>query len=211
MTDAVKRSYRSTLREQQAHRTRGEIIDAARGLFVTRGYTATLIDDVAEAAGVARRTVYAVGGKPELLKLAYESAIVGDHDDDTLDDRPVVDAIRAERDPVVALHLYLDMACGICERTAQVHAALRAASGDERVREVFDALQARRRDVADRLVPFFAAKGLPIARPATAADVLWTLLDPGLYHSFRHDCGWSAEQVSEWLHRTVEQQLVTRS
>ncbi|RTL65984.1 MAG: TetR family transcriptional regulator [Pseudonocardiaceae bacterium] len=208
MADAVKRSYRSTLREQQAHRTRGEIIDAARALFVAHGYAATSIDDIAEAAGVARRTVYAIGGKPELMKLAYETAIVGDHDDDTLNDRPIVDAIRAEPNPLVALHLYLDMSCGICERTAQVHAALRAASGDERVRVIFDGLQARRRDIAERLIVFFAGKGLRIARPDTAADVLWTLIDPGLYHSYRYDCGWSAEQVSEWVHHTVEQQLV---
>jgi AcrR family transcriptional regulator len=208
MSGDVKRPYRSAVRDRQAQRTREEIVDAARELFVSRGYAATSIDDVAARAGTARRTVYAIGGKPELMKLAYDTAIAGDHEDVAMIDRPAADLIRAERDPVAAIHRYLDMALGINERVSRVHAALRAAAGDERIRALYEEVQQSRYEVAVRLVASFADRGAQIVRRDTAADVLWALIDPGLYHAFRHDRGWTAEQVADWMHRTVEEQLL---
>ena len=75
----VKRSYDSPLRKAQAAATRRAIIDAAATSFIERGYVATSIETIAEAAGVSRATVFtSVGGKKELLKKAYDVALVGD-------------------------------------------------------------------------------------------------------------------------------------
>jgi AcrR family transcriptional regulator len=52
----VKRAYDSPLRKAQAAATRRAIIDAAAALFIDRGYVATSIDAIAEAAGVGRAT-----------------------------------------------------------------------------------------------------------------------------------------------------------
>jgi AcrR family transcriptional regulator len=46
------------LRERKKQRTRQQIIDAAMGLFAERGYHATTIADIAEAAEVAPRTFF---------------------------------------------------------------------------------------------------------------------------------------------------------
>src|SRR5512144_184541 len=61
MGERVKRGrpYRSAVRAEQAQRTRARIVEAARGLFLERGFAATTITSVAEAAGVAPDTVYA--------------------------------------------------------------------------------------------------------------------------------------------------------
>ena len=76
---AKKTPYRSQLRAEQAAATRELVLDAATRLFVERGYAATSIDAIAEAAGVGRSTVFAAaGGKSWLLKTAYDRAIVGD-------------------------------------------------------------------------------------------------------------------------------------
>ena len=82
--------YRSGLRTEQARATRRAVVEAAHHLLVERGYQGTTIDAVAERAGVSRKTVFtAVGGKAELLKLAFDWALVGD-------DEPVPDG-RAAR------------------------------------------------------------------------------------------------------------------
>jgi AcrR family transcriptional regulator len=47
-----------TLRDRQARQTRTRIAEAALGLFVSQGYAETTIDQIAEAAGVSRRTVF---------------------------------------------------------------------------------------------------------------------------------------------------------
>jgi len=44
--------------ERRHQQTRAAIADAAVELFSTRGFTETTMDDVAEAAGVSRRTAY---------------------------------------------------------------------------------------------------------------------------------------------------------
>jgi AcrR family transcriptional regulator len=46
------------LRERKKQRTRQQIIDSAMGLFAERGYHATTIADIAEAADVAPRTFF---------------------------------------------------------------------------------------------------------------------------------------------------------
>src|SRR6266568_2113124 len=57
-----------TPRRPKAQATRRRILDAARGLFVARGYVATTIEAIAAEAGVAVPTVYlAFGTKRALL------------------------------------------------------------------------------------------------------------------------------------------------
>src|SRR4051794_8561600 len=99
-TEAVKRSYRSPLREANAAATRRTIIGAATRLFVERGYGATSIDAIADAAGVSRATVFtAVGGKPALLKTAYDVALVGDDEPVAMPNRRDAKSVAAEPDP----------------------------------------------------------------------------------------------------------------
>jgi AcrR family transcriptional regulator len=47
-----------SLMERRREQTRAAIADAAVGLFIERGFADTTMEDVAEAAGVSRRTVY---------------------------------------------------------------------------------------------------------------------------------------------------------
>ena len=87
---SVKRRYASEKREAQARETRRAILAAALELFTANGYTATTIQAIAEDAGVAVQTVYAVfGNKRELLRQLIESTITGD-------DEPVPITQRAE-------------------------------------------------------------------------------------------------------------------
>src|SRR5918997_1480303 len=104
MTESVKPRLS---RAEQARATRRRIIAAAASQFVAHGYGATLLDQVAEQAGVAVQTVYFhFGNKRTLLKEALDVAAVGDDDPVPLMERPWVKEIRAETDPRRIIELW---------------------------------------------------------------------------------------------------------
>src|SRR3954447_3226101 len=129
MAERVKRHYASAVRAEQVRATRRAVVEAARELFVRQGWTATSVEHVAAAAGVSRATVFTVGGKPELLKLAYDTAIGGDDEDVAMADRPAVRELAAapDLDALVARYVALVVAAGA--RVAGIYVALRGAAG----------------------------------------------------------------------------------
>ncbi|MEP7114372.1 MAG: TetR/AcrR family transcriptional regulator [Ilumatobacteraceae bacterium] len=71
------------------------ILDAAKGLFLERGYSVTSMDVVAQAAGVSKATVYALFSSKERLFAAMIER-EGDHPTaaiDTTTDAPAVDVL----------------------------------------------------------------------------------------------------------------------
>lgn len=58
------------MRERKKQRTREQIVDAAMGLFAERGYQATTIADIAEAADVAPRTFFSYFPSKEAVVFA---------------------------------------------------------------------------------------------------------------------------------------------
>src|SRR6266542_6691989 len=104
MSEDVKprRRYDSRRRQAQAAQTRQDILAAARDAFLERGYTATTLAAVARAAGVVVETIYrGFGGKAGLLKAVVEAAVAGGAARAQVppEQRPVIQAIRAETDP----------------------------------------------------------------------------------------------------------------
>lgn len=75
--DGKGRKYDSPTRRAQAVQTRRQIADAARSLFVERGWSATRVRDVAQAAGVSEPTVYAVYGSKAGLAHALLDSLEG--------------------------------------------------------------------------------------------------------------------------------------
>src|SRR3954451_8997101 len=72
ITPDSKRSYDATRRRERAEAeraaTRRRVVDAAGQLFLTRGYVATTMTEIAREAGVALQSVYAAGqSKADLL------------------------------------------------------------------------------------------------------------------------------------------------
>src|SRR6516225_5200646 len=71
------RSYRSTLRQQQAEQTRLRVVATAAQLFAAEGYTRTTFAKIAAAAGVSAETVQGQGPKAALMIAAIEHAAFG--------------------------------------------------------------------------------------------------------------------------------------
>ena len=82
------RVYDSPRRREQALATRRAILDAARALFIERGYVATTIDAIAASATVSPETVYSTfGTKGSLLSALVDVSIAGDDDATPILDR----------------------------------------------------------------------------------------------------------------------------
>src|SRR5262249_59228388 len=89
MENTTRRPYDARRRRQRAQEerqaTRRRVVEAARQLFLTRGYVATTMADVAREAGVALQSVYTAGqSKADLLHLVADVAVAGDHPEGVL-------------------------------------------------------------------------------------------------------------------------------
>ena len=203
MTAPVKKPYKSTLRAAQARATRRAIVDAAARLFIQRGYGATTVDAIAEAAGVSRKTVFtSVGGKTEALKLAIDWANVGDDEPVPMLERPHVKAMQNEPDARLILISQARYVRQAAARAAPLHAVVQAAAGlDADIRALAEDSRAQRirgmRAMAQALADRGALK--PDLTPAEAADVLWLLIDPGIYHRLVIEQQWDPDRYQDWL------------
>lgn len=197
------RRYTSEVRDEQARRTRRAIVTAARDLFLARGYAATTIDAIAQAAHVSRRTVFnSVGGKAVLLKLVLDWAIVGDDDPVAMADRPAVKAIQAEPDPRKALALWAQTVTGVAARVAPISEVLTAAADVDPAAAQLLAHGARDRMFgATSFVRQLAALGglAPDITEQRAADICWALMDGHLYHRLVAERAWTTADFTQWL------------
>lgn len=208
----MNRPYRSELRRSQARATRLKVIQAAARLFAERGYVATSIDDIAAAAGVARATVFeSAGGKATLLKTAYDVAIVGDDEPVDLPSRARSVAIRQEPDPAVYLARYAELVTEVSVRLARVYEAVRgAAAADPEIAALWAEVRHQRRVGAGHVVADVIAKGglQDGLDQEAAADVVWVLNDPGLFHQLVNERGWQIVRYRDWLAQSLRRQLL---
>jgi AcrR family transcriptional regulator len=208
----VKRTYESRLRAGQARATRLALLEAAGRLFAERGYVATSIEEIAEAAGVSRATVFtSVGGKPALLKAAYDVALVGDDEPAPMPERPDSLRTKAEPDPYKHLAMYAAIVTGIQGRTARINEAIRGAAGaDPEARDLWRKVQSERAVGAQHVIEFLEQKG-PLRAGLDrqeAIDLVWTLIEPGPYFQLVHQRGWTPERFQAWLTDTLHAQLL---
>ena len=205
MTDTVKgNSGPPTTRAERARLTRRRITDAAAELFVERGYGATMLDQVAERAGVAVQTVYFhFGNKSTLLKRALDVAAVGDDEPVELLERPWLDGIKAEPDPRRMIELWVANSRSIMERVAPILAVVRGSVGaDPDLAAQWQANEQQRRTAHRALAQILADRGLlrtGLTRQ-DAADLTFLIASVESYFLATATLGWSPEH---WESTTV--------
>ena len=212
MSDAVKRDYRSDLREAQARETRRSIVSAATRLFVEDGYGSTTINAVAEAAGVSRKTVFtAVGGKLDLLKLTLDWSVAGDDQAVALSDRAAIRKLMDQPDPRGVLSGLVALLVAIGTRVAPLYVALEVAgSMDPAARDLVEESQRRRLDDAHKVVRRLRDLDALTTHITCqeAVDVVWLAMDPAIFDRLVRVRGWTASRFEEWLVDTLCRQLL---
>jgi AcrR family transcriptional regulator len=201
--NGAKRPYRTAARAETAAVTRRRILTAARELFVSGGYSATSMADVARRAGVNVDTLYAtVGRKPVLLRALIESAISGVDEAVPAEQRDYVRRIRQARGARTKLGIYAEAIGVIQQRLAPLFLCLsEAARGDPESDALWREISERRaRNMRD-----FAAdlRGTGELRADLTddeiADIVWSMNGAEFYALLVRQRGWSPERFAAWL------------
>ena len=217
MSGKTRRKYDSRLRQTQAAQTRARIIDAARRLFVARGYAGATIPAIAAEAGVAVETVYrSASGKAGLLGDAVRAAVAGgaERTDVPVIERPAIRRIIDEPDPVRQLQLYAATQPGIWSRVGPLLRVLDAASNSDT-----SLIELRERIAAERLHGLRTGlggllEGRGVLRPGLTAeragDIVYTVCGPANYEALVTQCGWTKQDYQGWLADTLVAALLPR-
>ncbi len=202
----------STSRRRDAAQTRQRIRDAARALFVARGYAAATITDIARAAGVAPQTVYfSYGSKAAVLSAVIDAEIVGDLDPVPLLDRPAAKRVKAAHGPAERLRRAVTLLCDVTERVAPLYELARAGATDPEVRVLLDRHEQQRRQTHHVLVGLLAdglRDGLDIQE---ATDRLYALVSHDVYWLLVERCGWTKRRWQRHCHEEARHQLLPTS
>lgn len=213
MSMVKKRPYHSPRRGQQAAATRTAILDAAAGLFESRGYTGTTTSAVAHEAGVSEAMVFsAFGSKAGLLKALIGQAVVADESNRTLSTTPAWSEAVEAADAWRALARFVEMATAIHQRTWKLIELSRTASdADASIAELLAQGAANRRQDCALFVTEALARSLRDGvEPDEAVDILWAYTSADLYRLLVHDAGWVHQQYTAWLRETLTESLLDR-
>jgi AcrR family transcriptional regulator len=214
MVKNSKRPYDARRRRERAaderQLTRRRVADAARRLFLERGYVATTMADVATEAGVALQSVYNVGqSKADLLHLVTDVAVAGDDQDVMLIERPEIAAVATEPDPERQLEMVATGVATALERLAPVWICYReAAAVDPKAAANLENAQRRRHESLAAIVAMLPEDRLRRSQEETA-DTMWAIASIDLFLLLRSIRGWDATQFADWLSRTLVDQLLT--
>ena len=214
MTTAAKqrRSHQGKGGQARTRLARAAVIEAARTLFLERGYAATTIEAISNLSDVPPATVYRLfSSKPGILKALFDVSIAGDDEAVPLVDRPHVQAVMEDPDPRRQLSALVGISRGIMLRTEPVYRILVSAAGSDPDAAALLAEQRQHRQQGQgRIARLLARTGAlrPGLRERDAADIIHALMSPEVYRLLVGDRGWDPGRYEQWLKQSLIDQLL---
>jgi len=195
------RSYYSLVRSKQADETRARIAGAARKLILSRGFEAATVEAIADEAGVAVPTVYAVfGSKRRILAELVDRAAFG----------PVFQKLIGEAehlpDPIARLRLTARIARQIYDgERAESELLRKARVVIPEIAARQDELECGRYEAQARTIENLVKSGQlnPSLTASEARDIQWTFTARDMYRLLVVERGWTADRYQQWLADTL--------
>lgn len=198
--------------QARTRRTQAAVVDAARALFLERGYAATTIEAISELADTPQATVYRLfSSKLGILKALLDLSIGGDDQVVAVADRPQVRALLADRDPYRQLAGFAALLRALMARAAPVYRILADAARSDEDAAALLAEIARQRQEGQRRIARSLARSRslrPGLKERDAADIIHALGSPEVYGLLVLDRGWSADRYETWLTAVLTDQLL---
>ena len=194
---------------------RAAVVQAARALFLERGYAATTIEAISDTSDVPAATVYRLfSAKLGILKALLDLSIAGDDQPAPLQDRANARALFADADPVRQLSGFAGICREINARSAPAYQILLSAAGTDPEAAALLAEYTRQRQdgqgqIARSLVRAGALR--PELKQRDAADIIHALMSPEVYRLLVGDRGWSPHRYEQWLKGILIDQLLPSS
>jgi len=204
------RTYSSTVRDEQARRTRTRIVEAADALFQEKGYTGATMKDIAERAGVARDTVHAVfGTKAALIPALVDLRLVPDGSVANVAGSPEGLAVKDETDPERQLELFADFITRLNVVLRPVFEVMRGAAASEpAVAETLAVLEQNRMRNMRLYTSWFAARGPLRMSQEDAAETVFAIVSPDVGRLLCDERGWSRKRHAAWVADTLQRALL---
>jgi AcrR family transcriptional regulator len=210
----ARRRYDAPRRRAAAEQTRWQIVEAARRLFLERGYVATSMAAIAATAEVSHETVYAAfGPKPALFRYLIEIALSGIEAPVPALERASTREMQAEPDPSHRLEMFARVIRLIQERLAPLFDVLReGARTDSDLKAYLDELSERHAGHMRAFAANLAAVGglrdnLSIE---TAGDVIWIMTSVEFFLLCVQERGWTPDFFEQWLADALQRLLLPR-
>jgi AcrR family transcriptional regulator len=204
-----RRRYDSSRRQAQAEERQRRVLEAATELFLTQGYGATSIDQIAKAADVSPQSVYATfeskaGILERAVNLARAGAPRGRGRDlpETIAAHQELDLRRrCQRAAAVARRMYEDSA-------ALIAIVERASAVDPQLADLHDRFRTQRRDSMVQMNRDLTAKVFRKGLKRTdALDTMTFLSAAHTYTELVDGMGWTPARYETWLTDALYQVL----
>src|SRR5918998_1836465 len=200
MSRSQKRPYASDLRSQAADATKSRVLNSAKTLFARRGIDGVTMAEIAERAGVAASTVYALyKSKEGILRALMTAALFGS---------PFKEAqakLEGVTNPVRLISLSAHVARAIYERESSELGLIRGASAFSpalrKLEQEFENIRYEMQEERIRLL-FAHSKQRRGLEVDEARRVLWMYTSRDVYRMLVHEGGWTPDQYQRWLSDT---------